>query len=741
MIFFLDEEMPLLPNVQRRIMSQMQTVQETDNMSIEVANLDSLTMMASINGPRETPYENGVITLNISFPSKYPSKPPHITCATKVWHPNISLHTGAICLEILEEKYSAEIDLKEILLSIMKLSCCPNTSDPINRNAAQQYDDDREKFDTEVKEYKSLKKPTSSASNTSTCSSSFTDTSDISTRMALARCVWNIGIEDNVQWQLEEVMVAILNVHKDTIGRFPEEFDNWSILLKDENERSTHRKVTLHIDQCQHSANPQNGKCVLDYTLPVGGRHVAYIYKQDETFYHCVNTLRKDKSDSLKIPIGKKGNIVYEVSITSTRYGISSTHNEIKEKNEYLKDHWELFWAIARDPKQDSELEEFCGKMHLLAYYQTCMRRWEIGKFSFDKKLADLFNRWRRVLRDTTFGFNDGLKLITFMKERLASQHQTQSLPGTSQQPGDSCLATSSHAFGSSTPIQEEDQGQTLTCTRYALTKCVFNSTKRRAEEEQMPPISQSLISTAVLNILPDCHGSWPEEFDDQLFLTLEKDKEGPMVRKFAMHIRLCECADYTQDKEYILVYGHENAGRHTVYVKGKYGNNWRCQNSRGNQDKIVDIPTDAPDNQLYKVDVEEVEREKKSFYLKERLGSEALKMFLDNMEKSIEPKNNEGLQTYCESMGFHHKFEPRWERDNLEWEIRLEEVFEYLWREKYEYFIVKLLSKFIGCANHESEVNAVVDTTTPEEENDDHEVKNGEYGENDARSGVGTTT
>lgn len=55
-------------------------------------------LLGTIIGSQGTPYEGGVFDIDIVIPQQYPFEPPKMKFITKIWHPNISSQTGAICL-------------------------------------------------------------------------------------------------------------------------------------------------------------------------------------------------------------------------------------------------------------------------------------------------------------------------------------------------------------------------------------------------------------------------------------------------------------------------------------------------------------------------------------------------------------------------------------------------------------------------------------------------------------------
>ena len=108
-------------------------------------------LKGSITGPKDTAYEGGVFNVDIEIPSSYPFEPPKMKFSTKIWHPNVSSQTGAICLDILKDQWSPALTIKTALLSLQALLSSPEPSDPQDAEVAKQYLNDQETFQKTAK--------------------------------------------------------------------------------------------------------------------------------------------------------------------------------------------------------------------------------------------------------------------------------------------------------------------------------------------------------------------------------------------------------------------------------------------------------------------------------------------------------------------------------------------------------------------------------------------------------------
>ena len=66
---------------------------------------------------------------------------------TRVYHPNISSQSGAICLDILKDQWSPVLTLKSTLMSLRSLLCSPEPNDPQDAEVAKHYLRDKNDFE------------------------------------------------------------------------------------------------------------------------------------------------------------------------------------------------------------------------------------------------------------------------------------------------------------------------------------------------------------------------------------------------------------------------------------------------------------------------------------------------------------------------------------------------------------------------------------------------------------------
>lgn len=124
---------------------------DTSGITLEVDPSDPRHFIGVLNGPADTPYSGGVFRVDISIPSDYPFGPPKMKFITKVWHPNMSSQTGAICLDILKDQWSPALTIKTAMLSLQALLCSPEPNDPQDAEVANMYKSDYDQFASTAK--------------------------------------------------------------------------------------------------------------------------------------------------------------------------------------------------------------------------------------------------------------------------------------------------------------------------------------------------------------------------------------------------------------------------------------------------------------------------------------------------------------------------------------------------------------------------------------------------------------
>uniref|UniRef100_A0A183BHH6 E2 NEDD8-conjugating enzyme n=1 Tax=Globodera pallida TaxID=36090 RepID=A0A183BHH6_GLOPA len=106
-------------------------------------------------------YKGGVFKFKITVPPEYNNVPPIVKCLTRVWHPNIN-EDGSICLSLLRQNsldgygWMPTRHIRDVILGLDQLfTDLIDFDDPLNAQAAQQWQTNKEAFTLKVKEYMS----------------------------------------------------------------------------------------------------------------------------------------------------------------------------------------------------------------------------------------------------------------------------------------------------------------------------------------------------------------------------------------------------------------------------------------------------------------------------------------------------------------------------------------------------------------------------------------------------------
>ncbi|KAI5173415.1 hypothetical protein PAEPH01_1958 [Pancytospora epiphaga] len=145
---------PASQTTMKRLMKEYETIVKSNLPHISAAPIDDSDMykwQAIIFGPENSIYAGGVFKLSIVFPPDYPFKPPRVEFLTKIYHCNIV--NKYLCIDILKTQWSPALTVDKVLLSIVSLLLDPNPKDPLNKDAADKFINDRKEYNRIAQEW------------------------------------------------------------------------------------------------------------------------------------------------------------------------------------------------------------------------------------------------------------------------------------------------------------------------------------------------------------------------------------------------------------------------------------------------------------------------------------------------------------------------------------------------------------------------------------------------------------
>jgi ubiquitin-conjugating enzyme E2 S len=94
---------------------------------------------AEIEGPTGTPYETKYFQLKLLLSPEFPATPPRGFFTTKIYHPNVDMSTGAICVNTLKKDWTSETTFAHVLSVIRCLLIIPFPESSLNDEAGKLF--------------------------------------------------------------------------------------------------------------------------------------------------------------------------------------------------------------------------------------------------------------------------------------------------------------------------------------------------------------------------------------------------------------------------------------------------------------------------------------------------------------------------------------------------------------------------------------------------------------------------
>ncbi|XP_059448424.1 ubiquitin-conjugating enzyme E2 11-like [Corylus avellana] len=137
-----------------RIQKELKEIEKNppDFCSAGMVGGDIRRWQATIIGPPGTPFVGGIFKLSLTFPPKYPMKPPEVTFKTKIYHPNID-RNGNICFNILKDDWSPAYTISAVLVSLCSLLSSPNPEDPLEPQIAAVFLKNKVQYEEEARKW------------------------------------------------------------------------------------------------------------------------------------------------------------------------------------------------------------------------------------------------------------------------------------------------------------------------------------------------------------------------------------------------------------------------------------------------------------------------------------------------------------------------------------------------------------------------------------------------------------
>ena len=132
----MSSDKPLLLKQYRDLAKNVQSL-SNGQVALKIQDEDedfSLDSVCVTLRPADGPYRGGKFDFEIDISDGYPSNPPTVKCQTQMYHPNIDWYDeeGDVCLNLLDELWTSEMTLQDVVQGLLFLLYNPNIEDPLS---------------------------------------------------------------------------------------------------------------------------------------------------------------------------------------------------------------------------------------------------------------------------------------------------------------------------------------------------------------------------------------------------------------------------------------------------------------------------------------------------------------------------------------------------------------------------------------------------------------------------------
>ncbi|KAL3078219.1 hypothetical protein niasHS_012106 [Heterodera schachtii] len=139
----------------RRLQKELSEMRGNNSGAVRVLEVDESNLLrwSLMLYPDREPYNKGAFRVNVDFPTEYPFKPPSVTFATKIYHPNID-DKGQVCLGIiLAENWKPATRAEQVMNALLSLIAEPEIAHPLRSDLAEEFQRDKKKFFKNAEDY------------------------------------------------------------------------------------------------------------------------------------------------------------------------------------------------------------------------------------------------------------------------------------------------------------------------------------------------------------------------------------------------------------------------------------------------------------------------------------------------------------------------------------------------------------------------------------------------------------